>query len=288
MVSKYINKLFNKSIVTGDKLKSTKKIIIGQYQLLANKDHQLDAHLSHFPSYSQNFPRIAFEILKNNPDDTIIDIGANIGDTIALLRKYEGDEVYFSFLEQNAEQFADVTLLKYYLSDIAANKSYYVEKKEGTARIVETENSSINSDVITLDKLSETTDLGKVRLVKIDTDGFDCKIIRGSIDLLKKYCPVLFFEYHYDLSIQQNEIPLDTLILLKNIDYNNIIYFDNYGKLICSTTLYDTTQLVILDKYIQNGNGTFPYYDVLIFHKNDVSLFEEIISKEIKLSGITY
>jgi FkbM family methyltransferase len=294
MIKKFLNKFSKQESQDDPGLAKFKKIAIGEFKLTAHVDHSLDIYLSEYPDYSRNFPRIAHQILKDNPDAAIIDIGANIGDTVALLRKYnvanhvicvEGDEAYYSLLQENAQQFSDVTLLKYYLSDKKDKKAYQVEKKDGTARIVESLNSSIQSSIITLDEINDTTGLGVVRIIKIDTDGFDCKIIRGSLKTIDKFRPVLFFEYDYDLSKKQNEAPLDVLLMLREHGYNGIIYFDNFGKTICATTLNDEKQLIILDNYIQDGKGSFPYYDVLVFHKDDDLLMDEVLTKELNLNG---
>ena len=289
-MNKHIAKLFSKPTKSGDEFTQDKKIIIGQYSLTANSDHSLDIYLENYSDYSQNFPRVAYKILEDEPNHTIVDVGANIGDTVALLRKYnvtnhvfciEGDEVYYNLLIENTKQFQNVSLLKYYLSNNDEKKGYYVEKKNGTARIVETQNSTIQTSIITLDTLSTINNLGTVRIIKIDTDGFDCKIIKGSLGLIEKYKPVLFFEYDYDLSKQQNEEPIEILSILRSKGYNGIIYYDNFGKLICATSLQNDLQLKILDRYIQNGKGSFPYYDVFVFHQSDESLMKEIIAGEL-------
>ena len=264
---------------------------MGDFCLIANVKHRLDTYLGMYVEYSKNFPRIAHEILKEKQSDhTVIDIGANIGDTAALLRTYgvkntihciEGDDIYFSYLQANSTMFDNVCLLKYYLTDKVTQKGFVVQNSIGSARILESSDVAYDSKLTTLDELAVIHDLGSIAIIKIDTDGYDTKIIRGSLQTIKKHKPVLFFEYDCDLSKIQNEKPIEVLALLAENGYNKIMYFDNFGRFMLATSLDNKDQLGFLDRYIQKGQGAVPYYDVFIFPKEDIELYEKIVAAEI-------
>ena len=68
------------------KRKKYKTIQVGAYKLIANSEHPLETYLKTYKYYSRNFPRIAKLIERKYAVFSIIDVGANIGDTVALLR----------------------------------------------------------------------------------------------------------------------------------------------------------------------------------------------------------
>ncbi len=73
--------------------------------------HDLPWNVRRFPRYSENLARLARATLAKYPDLAVVDIGANIGDSLALVRRagvadvlcVEGAEGYLPFLRANAE-----------------------------------------------------------------------------------------------------------------------------------------------------------------------------------------
>src|SRR6476661_5730789 len=133
---------FLKSLFTKAKdPKSVKTIRLGAFNLLANAEHPIEQYIKDHPNYSANLPRISNYIAEKYPSFSVIDVGANIGDTIALLRNagnlqqihcIEGDPFYFDLLTQNAQQFEAVTLTNAFLGDIAGNVAFAIDAQEGT------------------------------------------------------------------------------------------------------------------------------------------------------------
>ncbi|MBD2129906.1 hypothetical protein NDI39_22750 [Microcoleus sp. ZQ-A2] len=86
---------------------------IAGFNLLLPFSHQLPFILKTYPLYSSNLARLAKYVKEKYEHLKFIDIGANIGDSIALLRKeavfpilcIEGDEQFLSALEKNATFF---------------------------------------------------------------------------------------------------------------------------------------------------------------------------------------
>ncbi|WP_240329508.1 FkbM family methyltransferase [Helicobacter suis] len=108
--------------------------------------------------------------------------------------------------------------------------------------------------------------------IKIDTDGFDFKILRGAYQTLKDHKPVLFFEWNYVHLANQSEVTLSIFAFLSNLGYDKLVIFDNYGHLLCTLSTQDTFNLSILMDYTRYKQRCIPYYDVLALHKE--SLFD--------------
>jgi hypothetical protein len=113
-----------------------KQILVGNVTLTADRDHRLDQYLARFPDYSRNLPRVAQVLLDSGREFEILDVGANIGDTAALLRAagvtnrlhcVEGNASFFRLLEKNAAALGDVSLYQLWLGERDGTASGPVE-----------------------------------------------------------------------------------------------------------------------------------------------------------------
>lgn len=269
----------------------TKKAQIGRYILSMPGSHALPHYLKTNPEYSANFPRLTKVVKDFYSDLSIIDIGANIGDTVALVRStiecpilcIEPNETYYKFLVQNTTQFNDVTLFQVTLDETPQIIKGVLKSSEGSAKIEKDNVFSNNITTTTLDTLlKEHSEFSQAKLLKIDTDGYDLKIIRGAKEYLTKKQPILFFEFDRYLLAQCNDAGLPTIQLLKNIGYNTIMFYDNRGRFLLSTTLEQTSLIEQLYNYTYKKEGSFPYYDVCLFHTKDEELAQVFIQQEMK------
>ena len=101
--------------------------------------------------------------------------------------------------------------------------------------------------------------------IKIDTDGFDFKVLRSAENTLQTYKPLVFFEWDLFLLQAQNENPLSIFSNLANLGYQNALIFDNFGTLLCAYNLKDSINLKLLLAYTKNSDKNIYYYDVLVF-----------------------
>jgi FkbM family methyltransferase len=264
-----------------------KKVQVGLYALWANQEHPIQEYLTLHKHYSRNLPRLAKYIEDKYPTYTIIDIGANIGDSVALIRSadvnqhiycVEGESAYYKLLQRNVEQFTHVTTIESFLGENEQTAAIAAQVSQGTAKLSHQAGKQII--VQKLDDLVNTHQISAVKLLKIDTDGFDFKILRGGFNLIANEKPVLFFEYDAVYLEEQGEHGTEIFEQLKNFGYNQVIYYDNYGKLLISITTQDTSQIKQLYNYMRRHEGAFPYYDIAIFHQDDDALADQIISQE--------
>lgn len=267
----------------------TKQVRVGNYTLLANAEHPIEDHLKNYKYYSRNLPRIAKYLEMKYSQYSIIDVGANIGDTIALLRTadvdqqvylIEGEPSYFKLMQTNLPQFNKAKAYLTFLGEESTLQTGAIASADGTARL--DKNAATTIHIQKLDELALKEQFEEVKLLKIDTDGFDFKILRGSFDLLTRLKPVLFFEYDAVYLEEQNEDGLQTLYALQQLGYHKAIYYDNYGKMLLSTTLDNRPLAEQLYAYMRKREGAFPYYDVCVFHQDDDELANEVIHQEMK------
>lgn len=278
-------------------LRSRLKIVrLGDYDMVINRDHALPMYLRNRPSYASNLPRLLLEVKKKYPDFKIVDIGANIGDTVALVRSkidcpilcIEGEDFYFKILSKNIVQFKDVQAIKSYLGEKSEAVSVKKENSGGTLSFFESsglkEDSSSVLNITTLDMLSrEYTDLfSEVKVVKIDTDGYDLKIIRGGQDFLKKNSPIIFFEYDRFFLNRANDEGISIFHIFASMGYGSVIFFDNVGRFILSTDVNNTKIIEQLYAYTYRKCGAFPFYDVCVFPEADTDIADSFAGEEMK------
>lgn len=266
-----------------------KTVKVGNYSLVANYEHPIEEYLSQFKYYSRNFARIAKYIEEKYSVYQIIDVGANIGDSVALLRSakvdqfvhmIEGDPTYFNLLEANLPLFTHVKAYQTFLGEETKEENILIDNSRGTANI-STGSGQNTINIVQLDELVKKNKIQNIKLLKTDTDGFDFKILRGSFEIIQRDRPVLFFEYDSVFLEQQNDNGLAIFEDFKKFGYRTMLYYDNFGKFILSVTLNDNELLAQLFAYIKRKESAFPYYDVVVFHESDEELAQEVIKKEL-------
>lgn len=264
------------------------KYKIGDHFLILPFSHNLPLYTKYYPYYSLNIGRIA-KIVKETYDDlTIIDVGANVGDSIAIIKKevdcplfgLEADDYFFNILEKNCAFLPNVYIEKAYLGDKMEHLKLKLQENRGTAHLCKDAVDYIS--ITTLTKILETyPDFSKSKLLKIDTDGFDCIILRGSLDYLIAAKPVIFFEYDPFFLSKQNDDGISIFNLLNSIGYKKGLVYDNFGEYMLPIDLTDLHLIEDIHNYISDRGGHF-YYDICVFHNEDIDLFEKFRLQELQ------
>lgn len=157
-------------------------------------------------------PAIAFaQALNDNQIDTVIDVGANIGNHSVYFQNFanrvvavEANPEVFKILSLNCEKYPAITLINIALGDHEGVGQIVLvdSSNEGTGQFVtaplENEDSSLlekATKITKLDNLVKTIP-GHIDLIKIDVEGFEEKVLLGSIDVLKNTSPIIMFEYY--------------------------------------------------------------------------------------------
>ena len=284
--------LEKKGVLKNKHLNKTRlrKTTVGNYIINVNKFHTIDYNLYKNKAYSLNLPRIAAAITDKYKDSSILDIGANVGDTVALIRSagvtnniicVEGLEYYHKILLKNLPLFNNVISFNLFLSDVNNSLGEKIEIKDGTARVLSSSEKTSDKNIgVRLDDFIKINNLSNIKLLKIDTDGYDFKILRGGINFISENHPTIFFEYDNLYLSKNGDDGLSIFDDFINAGYSKALYYDNYGRLLCSADLKNKNLLKDLYGYIENYSGSFRYYDVCLFHEDDNDLFNILLEKE--------
>jgi len=253
--------------------------------------HNLPLYRRSFPLYSSNVGRIAAAVAAKYRDIHVIDIGANIGDTVAIVRAQvncpilcvEGDASVFEILRRNIARIPAVSLEYSFVGVASELTDVTLERHSGTARLVE--GSQRSTEIVNIRRLCEILrdhpSFAQCKLLKIDTDGLDGAIIRSERDFLTKVCPVLFFEYDPDAYAPFERHWTDTFHTLEASGYQRLMLYENTGDYI--TTIDITARDVMEDfHHFYLGRASARYCDICAFHRSDSDLAESFRKSELK------
>lgn len=254
----------------------------GAYEIVAPDNHVLVGVRSYQPDRDLFVGIAARYISAKYPSGTIVDIGANIGDTAAIVANYahnklilvEPSEYFFDFLVRNVSQLPNKVIVKRSLIFDGSMISGYFSHWKGTASFIEDQEGDIK---IKTEKLADIAD-EKTCFVKIDTDGYDFQILLASLEWLASVHPVVLFENEIRNSehlTKANEL----YVQLQNIGYTFFIVWDDPGFYHLSTT--DLSILLDLNRYLlkvsqYKGPKNLYNYDVLCLHKQDEDIYKNI------------
>lgn len=291
MIKRSLNKL--KWFLIGLK----KNYKIDGFNIELSKHHMLPIHQHNYCYYDRVLPAIVALSNRKNSASWVIDIGANVGDTLFSMLKHttanllciEPDLDFYKILEKNVATLNEQYKKKVYclnafvVSDTSENIK--LEKKLGTAHKVKTD--SINDhtppslqlkDIISQYGIAPDS----IDLIKVDTDGYDWECLISLGPLLQEIDGYIYWENQLDKgSIKQQKGYQQLIDYLKAADYECFFCFDNFGNYLASG---DSEFLLEINNYLDRLNEkktarTFYYVDVLACKKDKVSQVKEMLQQ---------
>jgi len=261
-------------------------INIGNQAIRIPLSHQLREIMQLYPDYNFNLPRLVSYIEQQQPGLTIIDIGANVGDTVAFIRNYsaapilciDGEDGYVKILKQNVAQYKDVSVCHTLVGKETKQVNLSLKAGKGTAYVQE---GSKSVPMRTLDDiLKDYPVFANSKIIKSDTDGFDTIILRSCEAYLKKNKPVLFFEFDPHLIKRNNDDAFDFFKFLQQNGYTYFMFYSNIGDYMLSCSGDDPDILNELIHYF-SGRKLDLFADVCAFTADDQKLFEICRNNEV-------
>lgn len=265
-----------------NKAKIVRKVKVGNYFVdMPGNNPQISTY-KYEPEVNTQLARLAVCIFNKYKDLTVLDIGANVGDTIAVIKSavdvpiigVEGDAISYGFLEKNTAQFQQVTIIKEFLGEKRQTLQVALEKGGWNTTLVPSETSGNQLTLKTLDEVLAEHQLSNLtlKLLKVDTEGFDTIILRGAFALIQQHKPVLYFEYNKSNMDAIKEDGLSTLLSLEKCGYRKVLFFDNRGRYMLTVPITNHTLIKELHYYADESNSEIVYYDICLFHEEDEDL----------------
>ena len=272
--------------------KKTEFAQIGKYELRLSTNSNWPAYRRSYHLYDTALSQIARVLKTKYPELRAIDIGANIGDTAALIREageipvlcIEGDTVLLPILAENAAKLGVGVIIEPSFVG-PKGKAVNLNSSQDLGRnacLVEAIDPSGSVELRPLQTiLAGHPGFGGAKLLKTDTEGFDFDIIKGSLDFIRQSKPIVFFEYDPHLRPDQPQAGLETIEALIDAGYSTFIYYDNFGNFLLHS---DSTNRVLfsdLDRYLASNRShgvAIYYFDVCALHREDEELLHQIKS----------
>ena len=272
-------------------------LCIGNHTIEMPSDNPIAEHYLKNPSYSSHLGRLASILHEKYPSLAVIDIGANIGDTACIIKSaadvrvmcIEGDEICFNFLQKNISKMQKATAHRLFLGEKTGVIHATLNKAGWNTTILPGETASSRALQVTSldDFLAGKPDMENYKFLKIDTEGFDCAILRGAEKYLSSVLPVISFEYNRENMDKIGENGIDTLLMLAGLGYTRIVFHDSESRFICETDLNNRQLILDLHNYIDSKSrptGIY-YYDLTLFAAADGDASAKFTTKERNAFG---
>ena len=255
---------------------------VGRFSIQMPANSPLPAHYRKHPDYTAFLARLAALVKGKYPAAAALDIGANVGDTASIIRSgadlpllcIEGDDLTFRFLERNLRQFPHAAAHKLFLAEKSEALSLSQDKSGWNTTLIPDQGAHARKvNMVSLDDfLGAQPAAPDYKLLKIDTEGFDCSIIRGAKNYIGRTRPVLSFEYNRDNMSALGEKGLDTLNLLQQLGYAEMALHDCEGRFFDAVALADEKFVRNIHDYADGKNAAVYYFDFTLFHEQDRDL----------------
>lgn len=253
---------------------------VGALPLCLPLSHEMPFYRKLFPEYSLNLGRVSSYVHRKYPDLFMIDVGANVGDSVAIVRSFchppilciEGEPFFFQLLSGNTRGLPEIELEDTFIG-APGDSVGAVLTERGNATVRLGSHPGI-ANICTLGAaLSRHPRFACAKLLKLDAEGFDCKILAAETAFIRRSKPVLFFEYYPQACLAAGQEPLAVFPLLASLGYSPLLIYQNFGRYFMSLGLEQACTLTELHCFLADRRG---YCDVVAFHREDSDIAEDL------------
>ena len=188
------------------------------------------------------YDRLTKKIIKENiaQDSNCIDIGCHKGEILEILIHQSPNGSHFAFeplptfYSDLVKKFKDkATIFPYALSDKSGETEFhFVRNAPAYSGIQKRKYAVQEPDIeklkVEVKKLDEVIPENvKIDFIKIDVEGGEFDVLKGGINLLQKYNPLLIFEFGKGASDFYNVQPSELFMFLEDLNYS-VYTLDNF------------------------------------------------------------
>lgn len=242
-----------------------------QMPLLLPFSHQLPFYRSRHLHYDRLPGVLAAYLRESRGSLHMIDVGANVGDTILSTAPEPTDHYlaiephpdFFPYLISNTAALANVKRLQVACGETEGRLGFN-DSVRGTAASVAVIAPSHEVPVRSLDMIwAVEWAESKVDFLKIDTDGFDVSVLLGAPRLLREQRPWVLYECDVFLTEGGIRRHLDVLEEIGRLGYSELICYDNLGNCL---GIYRLREVAALHDLLsqQSRQGPLRYQDMLL------------------------
>jgi FkbM family methyltransferase len=259
------------------------------FSILLPEDSLLDVYQQRHPRYDRFLPHLVKLI---EPDQTIVDVGANVGDTLAGMAQNNWQSAYLwvepeeSFHALMLHNIARITAARPGLRVVPVKSlagqgvaGVTLHSQFGTSHAVVSNEGGMQSEPLDA-MLQRLPYLPPVRLLKSDVDGYDYDVIGSAMQTISTSKPLVFFECQFEGESQKAGF-WDVFGKLEAQGYRDWTLFDNFGEVMLRTTDLRVVYQMLEYVWRQNTKAatrTIYYYDVLCATAADATLVDRALA----------
>lgn len=242
--------------------------------------HALPLYLQQHRFYDRLPRRLGDFVRRRHGRLSCIDVGANVGDTVAAFHPHESDHflaiepnpVHNRLLRANWVGNPNVTVAAYVCSSVSDEARFVIREHDGTASVHASAAGAPMSRRALDDILTDAPAANTANVLKVDTDGHDFEVIAGAEQFLARNRPAVFMECDIFGNSRYVEDCLRTLDLFRRHGYLSFLAYDNFGNPMGRYSLADTSPFRSLLFY-QLVAPEFHYFDLLFMTEDDLMTF---------------
>jgi len=240
--------------------------------------HKLPIYVAECPLYDTLPTRIANYLRSRDGMLMMVDIGANVGDTIVACSLdankdqflgVEANPEFVTYLRKNTSNLRDVELVEAFCHSGAAEQTQVrIESVGGTARVNESTDGFALPKKTVDEILTEHPKYENFNFLKVDTDGNDFDILKGASKSIRKSRPIILMECDVFENVHYVEDVMTAIASLAEVGYSTVIAYDNLGNYF--STFAATDPASFLEAIIYQVISGFGYYDLLFLSEKDI------------------
>jgi FkbM family methyltransferase len=256
-------------------------------------EHPLPAVQHHFPQYNRPLSMAIKAIASSssgNPNLTVIDVGANIGETVAVIEQLVPDVSYLCI--EADEDIARMCRFNHRDNPRVQTEQCYIGENAGSLVMLQDDGrANASTKLIDQANCDESSHYGRLvrldtvagpfadahhglSLIKVDTEGYDFSVLRSGGRLIERYRPALYFEWFPDLLTELKEQVWSGFDYLAGFGYLHFVFFSSRGDYYCHLSRPDHFILKSLAS-TASQNKSLGYFDV--FSSTDEAVCKRLV-----------
>jgi FkbM family methyltransferase len=241
--------------------------------------HELPRNLLKYPLYDQLLGRVSDYYHERQDRLTYIDVGANVGDTLAAVLRSPADQClviepnphFVRYLRANWGQMVQVQIVEEVCSSTEGVEKFQIHQKFGTAEITPAD-QGLTLRRRTLDQIVQDFPFANhVNFLKVDTDGHDLEVLAGAGNLIRACQPAVLFECLPGDDVHFVTTCLNCLSSFREAGYQEYLVYSNVGDLMGRFRLDEPW--AFRNVLLYQLTGELPYCDVLLMPPRDLPVF---------------
>jgi FkbM family methyltransferase len=262
---------------------------IGGFPILVPGDTHLRSWFAGHPDYLRQLERLSRMLQAEWPDLVAVDVGANVGDSLALIKAgadvpvicVEGDPKVLPLTRRNVAQFSRIQLVETYVAERDSERQVAISKAGWNSTLSQGSGPQETVRFRSLDNI--LVSLGgypRHGLLKVDVEGYEPQVLAGAGGFLAATQPVVVVEYNEDALAETGQDGDGLLGRLVAAGYGPVLWYEAEGAYLTAGDLSDPVTRAEIGRYCRCRYRTSLYLDLIVFPVAQRGLFERFRAAE--------